>query len=93
MQKILISLLFSLFCFAASAQTVAKKDADGNYQQIEVKPTVETLTAGCEKSDATFRDKDGKQHPVYLSKSGKMFYVATSQKTGNPYRRYFTVSE
>lgn len=93
MRTIFFSLLFSLFSFAATAQTVATKTADGNFEQVEVKPTVESLTKGCEKSPAMFRDKDGKQHPVYLSKSGKMFYVATSKKTGNPYRRYFTVTE
>lgn len=94
MKRTLFFFIALFLSFAASAQVVAKKTADGNYQQTEAPAkTAEQLTAGCEKSAAMFTDKAGAKHAVYLSKNGKMFYVATS-KAGKPYRRYFkTVGE
>lgn len=90
------ALVFFIFFFSLSlsAQVVATKTADGNFQQIEAPAkTVEQLTADCQKSAAMFTDKAGQKHAVYLSKNGKMFYIATS-KAGKPYRRYFkTVGE
>lgn len=88
MKKVILFLAFCLFAFAGHSQTVAKKDASGDYVQTEVVKTLEELTAGCEKSAAKFRDKSGKRHDVFLSPNGKMFYIATS-KSGKLYRRYF----
>lgn len=88
-----ILFFFLLFSLSLSAQTVAKKTADGNYVQTEAPAkTAEQLTTNCEKSAAMFTDKAGNKHPVYLTANGKMFYVATS-KAGKPYRRYFKTVE
>lgn len=88
-----LTLFAALFLagFAANCQTIATKTPDGNYQQIEIKPTIETLTAKATKTEATFTDKDGAKFPVWLSASGKSFIVKTSAKTGNAYRVYFKI--
>lgn len=46
------------------------------------------LTKGCEKSTAKYRDSRGNTWPVYKSKSGKIFALVTSQKSGKQYRKY-----
>ena len=40
------------------------------------------------KTKYTYQNKKGENFPILLSKSGKAFYWATSQKTGKRYRRY-----
>jgi len=93
MKRILFFLTLAFLPFLLTAQTVAKKDASGNYTQVDAPPkTVEQLTANAQKSAAMFTDKAGKTHPVYLSASGKTFYIATS-KAGKPYRKYFKTIE
>lgn len=91
MKRTIFFFLLVFLTFAATAQTIAQKTADGNLQQVETPAkTADELTANCEKSAAKFTDKAGKTHQVYLTKNGKTFYVATS-KAGKPYRRYFKV--
>lgn len=36
----------------------------------------------------TYQNKKGESFPIVLSKTGKAFYWATSQKTGKRYRKY-----
>lgn len=40
------------------------------------------------KTKYTYQNKKGESFPIVLSKTGKAFYWATSQKTGKRYRRY-----
>lgn len=40
------------------------------------------------KTEYSYKTKKGEVYPVYLSKTGKAFYWATSKKTGQRYRRY-----
>ena len=40
------------------------------------------------KTKYTYQNKKGENFPILLSKTGKAFYWATSQKTGKRYRRY-----
>jgi hypothetical protein len=87
MKKVILVILVGLSTISYS-QTV-KQDASGNYVLVE-KPQ------GSRKSEAistnkTFTDAKGKQHPVYKSKTGKLFIVKTSQKTGKTYNYYLKV--
>lgn len=94
MKKLVLFLALIAASFAAHGQTIATKDKDGNFVQVAAKPkTTDELTEGCQKSAAMFTDKDGNKYPVYLSKNGKMFIVATSKTSGRPYRRYFKIQE
>jgi hypothetical protein len=85
--------MFILLATSGNSQTVATKDQAGNYTQVVVAATVESLTKDATKQPGTFTAKDGQTFPVYLSKSGKLFVVRTSKKTGNPYRSYFATTE
>lgn len=91
MQKTLFFFAFLLFAsFSASAQN-AKRDETGNYTYVAPRPkTLADLEKGAEKTKATYKDKDGTVYPVYLSKTGKPFYIRTS-KNGNVYRAYLKV--
>ena len=46
------------------------------------KKSVPTLTK------YTFKTKDGKTYPIYMSAQGKCFIIRTSAETGKPYRQY-----
>ena len=53
--------------------------------------TVSNSKAGTDegtKTKYTYQNKKGESFPIFLSKSGKAFYWATSKKTGKRYRRY-----
>lgn len=87
--KIVFSLAL-LFAFAVSpivAQT-ATKDAAGNYTQVKVAPTLESLESNATKTAATLTTQDGQKLPVYLSKNGKPFTIRKSKTSGNLYRSY-----
>lgn len=91
--KQLFFLIMIILAAPLAAQKVTK-DAAGNYTQVTRKQpengpaTIETLTKGATATGATYTNSKGEKFPVYLSKSGKAFWVATSKKTGIPYRRY-----
>lgn len=40
------------------------------------------------KTQYTYKTKDGKEYPIYLSKNGKAFIVRVSKKTGREYKQY-----
>ena len=40
------------------------------------------------KTKYTFKAKDGKEYPIYLSKNGKAFIIRVSKKTGKEYKQY-----
>ena len=87
MKKVILIIALAISSISYS-QTV-KQDASGNYVLVEKAP-------GSKKSEAistgkTFTDAKGKQHPVYKSKTGKLFIVKTSQKTGKTYNYYLKV--
>lgn len=69
-----------------------QKGVDGNYFQAQKTAntgpaTLESLTKGAEKTNATFTTAKGEKFPVYLSKNGSAFVVRTSKK-GVVYRQY-----
>ena len=87
MKKVILVILVGLSTISYS-QTV-KQDASGNYVLVEKAPSSkksEAISTG-----KTFTDAKGKQHPVYKSKTGKLFIVKTSQKTGKNYNYYLKV--
>jgi uncharacterized protein YxeA len=40
------------------------------------------------KTKYTYKAKDGREYPIYLSKNGKAFIVRVSKKSGKEYRQY-----
>lgn len=36
----------------------------------------------------TYKAKDGKEYPIYLSKNGKAYIVRVSKKSGKQYKQY-----
>jgi hypothetical protein len=87
MKKVILVILVGLSTISYS-QTV-KQDASGNYVLVEKAP-------GSKKSEAIptgkeFTDAKGTHYPVYKSKTGKLFIVKTSQKTGKNYNYYLKV--
>ena len=87
MKKVILVILVAISSISYS-QTV-KQDASGNYVAVGKTP-------GSKKSEAvstgkTYTDTKGNSYPVYKSKTGKLFIVKTSQKTGKKYNYYLKV--
>lgn len=40
------------------------------------------------KTQYTYKSKDGKEYPIYLSRNGKAFIVRVSKKSGKEYKQY-----
>ena len=89
MQKLFLALAFlCFFPIAGNAQQIATKDASGNYHYKSKPPaTIADLERNATKTEATYTDKNGVKYPVYLSASGKAFFIRTS-KAGKVYRTY-----
>jgi len=87
MKKILLILLVAISSIGYS-QTV-KQDASGNYVLVEKAP--ESKKSEAISTGKTFTDAKGTKHPVYKSKTGKLFIIKTSQKTGKTYNYYLKV--
>jgi hypothetical protein len=64
-------------CAACNAQTIVKKNVDGNYV---LKP--DSFTG------RYFINEKNTKYPVYITSKGKMYYWSESKKTGKLYRRY-----
>lgn len=75
MKQILLFLLLSL---AFNPQDYSKQD--NTYSKQVVNLATETKF--------TFKDKDGKIYPIYISKNGKCYIYRISKKTGNEYKYY-----
>lgn len=87
MKKVILIIALAISSISYS-QTV-KQDASGNYVLVKRDSTArksEAISTG-----KTFTDAKGTQHPVYKSKTGKLFIVKTSQKTGKTYNYYLKV--
>lgn len=46
------------------------------------------LKKGAKKTEYTYKAKDGKTYPIWLSANGKAYIVRTSKKTGKQYKQY-----
>ena len=40
------------------------------------------------KTQYTYKDKNGKEYPIYLTKNGKAFIIRVSKKNGREYKQY-----
>ena len=87
MKKVILIITLAISSISYS-QTV-KQDASGNY--IAVKRDSTARKSEAISTGKTFTDAKGTQHPVYKSKTGKLFIVKTSQKTGKTYNYYLKV--
>lgn len=91
---ILFAITAFTLCLPCVAQEVAKSDTAKYILQGNVfksNDSVSNSKAGTDegtKTKYTYQNKKGESFPIVLSKTGKAFYWATSQKTGKRYRRY-----
>lgn len=46
------------------------------------------LKKGAKKTEYTYKTKDGKTYPIWVSANGKAYIVRTSKKTGKEYKQY-----
>lgn len=82
MKHFIIIMMALIFSIGASAQSVKK---EGNtFVQVTVQKEKQQPT----KTKYTFKAKDGKEYPIYVSNKGKAFIVKVSKKTGKEYRQY-----
>ena len=82
MKKIALICILVALCCTSIAQTRVKTDKQGNYIQmgrdsIVGVPTGKILTL-----------TNGDKLPVLTSKTGKLYVIRTSKKTGATYRQY-----
>jgi hypothetical protein len=83
MKKVMIMAAL-LLSGMAYGQNVTK-DAAGNFHAIKTEARVQDPGKPMGK---TYTDSKGKKYPVYVSKTGKMFVLRTSAKSGKEYRQY-----
>ena len=75
--KKIITILMAMSVFAIVSAQEVRKDSAGNFIQVRHDST----------TGKTFTDYNGVKHPVYKTKSGKLYFIRTSDK-GNKYRSY-----
>ena len=88
---ILLAITAFTLCLPCVAQEIAKSDTAKYILQGNVfksNDSVSNSKAEGTKTKYNYEDKKGQVFPILLSKTGKAFYWATSQKTGKRYRRY-----
>ena len=85
MKKLFISVVLALMVGApVFAQSEIKREGT---TFVEVQSDKVSLK-NCTKTNYTYKTKDGKEYPIYLSKNGKAFIVRVSKKTGREYKQY-----
>lgn len=57
------------------------------FEQVDSPKTSKQKDMGT-KTPYTFKAKDGKEYPIYVSKQGKAFIWRVSKKTGKQYKQY-----
>lgn len=87
MKKVILVILIVISTIGYS-QTV-KQDASGNY--VLIKKDSASRKSEATPTGKTFTDGKSKSYPVYKSKTGKLFIIKTSQKTGKTYNYYLKV--
>ena len=91
MKKIIVLLacvlmLTIISCVPATAQAQNCVLKGKTFEQVDTQST-KTKDMGT-KTAYTYKAKDGKEYPIYLSKNGKAFIWRTSSKTGKQYKQY-----
>jgi hypothetical protein len=82
MKKVLFMVVLALMVGTTYAQSVKRQ---GNVF-IEQKDTA-FVNNGI-KTKYTYKAKDGKEYPIFLSKNGKAYIVRVSKKSGKQYKQY-----
>lgn len=81
---ITLVLLILAIGLAANAQTYTRS---GN---TFISSTGERVKAEPIKTKFTWKDRKGKEYPVYISSNGSCFVIKVSAKTGKEYRNYLS---
>lgn len=82
-----------LMCMLALAIIPIKGEAQNcvlkgkTFEQVDSPKTSKQKDMGT-KTPYTFKAKDGKEYPIYISKNGKAFIWRKSAKTGKLYKQY-----
>ena len=82
MRKLLFMVVLALMVGTINSQSVKRQ---GNVF-IEQRDT--TFVNNGTKTQYTYKAKDGKEYPIYLSKNGKAYIVRVSKKSGKQYKQY-----
>ena len=78
-------LTLAIIPFKGEAQRCTLK---GNtFEQVDSSKPSKQKDMGT-KTQYTFKAKDGKEYPIYISKQGKAFIWKVSKKTGKQYKQY-----
>ena len=83
MKKLFLSIVLAMMAGTIFPQEVKREGTTF----VEVASTKVNLT-NATKTKYTYKAKDGKEYPIYLSKNGKAFIVRVSKKSGKEYRQY-----
>lgn len=83
MKQILLTLLTCILSLNLNTNLNAQdyKKEENQYSK-EITESVNNITP------FTFKDKDGKIYPIYISKNGRCYIYRISKKTGNEYKYY-----
>lgn len=84
--KTFITLLIAILCTFTTVS--AQKYTQKGTTFIENVSNSTSKKSQSIETKYTWQDKEGKQHKIYLSKSGKAFIKVTSKKTSNQYNKY-----
>ena len=85
MKRLIISVVLALMVGTpVFAQSEVKREGTTFVEVQSNKVSLEN----CTKTQYTYKTKDGKEYPIYLSKNGKAFIVRVSKKTGKEYKQY-----
>ena len=91
MKKIIV-LLLCMLTLAIVSCTPVTAQAQNCVQKGKIFEQVDTKSSKGKdmgtKTAYTYKAKDGKEYPIYVSKSGKAFIWRVSKKTGKQYKQY-----
>ena len=80
MKKLIICLLFAVFCIVSKAEVTRNGDT--------FKVEQSSRTSQGEKTKYTWEDKDGNKYPIFITKKGACYVLRTSKKTAKEYKYY-----
>jgi hypothetical protein len=84
MKRLILSVVLALMVGTPIFAQDVKREGNTFVQVQSDKVSLKNDT----KTQYTYKAKDGKEYPIYLSKNGKAFIVRVSKKTGREYKQY-----
>lgn len=84
MKKFLALVALTLMVGAPIFAQDVKREGNTFVQVQSDKVSLKNVT----KTQYFYKDKSGKEYPIYLTKNGKAFIVRVSKKSGKEYRQY-----